>query len=152
MRFHNSAIIHNKEVKGLHIDSRTKAIKAAQASLDKKAGDVMVLEMKDLTVIADYFVICSGESTTQVKTIAEHIKENLLKDGTTPSRIEGFQYARWILIDYGDVIIHVFEKETRQYYELEKLWLDAPRIPLADKDNMDRKDERAISEGRDRAV
>ena len=114
----------------------------------------MVLELKGLTVIADYFVICSGESTTQVKTIAEHIRENLMKDGITPSRIEGFQYARWILIDYGDAIIHVFEEETRQYYELEKLWLDAPRIPLADEDknNMDREDERAISERRDRAV
>ena len=110
--------------------------------------------MKDLTVIADYFVICSGESTTQVKTIAEHIRENLIEDGVAPLRIEGFQYARWILIDYGDAIIHVFEEETRQYYELEKLWLDAPRIPISneDKDNMDREDERAISERRDSAV
>ncbi|HXW68681.1 MAG TPA: ribosome silencing factor [Dissulfurispiraceae bacterium] len=110
--------------------------------------------MKDLTVIADYFVICSGESTTQVKTIAEHIRENLLENGIAPLRIEGFQYARWVLIDYGDAIIHVFEEETRQYYELEKLWLDAPRITLSDedKDNMDREDERAISERRDSAV
>ncbi|MGO9106253.1 MAG: ribosome silencing factor [Dissulfurispiraceae bacterium] len=136
------------------MDSKTKAIKAAQTSLDKKAKDVMVLELKDLTVIADYFVICSGESTTQVKTIAEHIRENLIKVAIAPSRIEGFQYARWILLDYGDVIIHVFEEETREYYELEKLWLDAPRIPLADenKDNMGREDERALSERRDRAV
>ncbi len=112
----------------------------------------MVLELKDLTVIADYFVICSGESTTQVKAVAEHIRENLIKDGVTPARIEGFQYARWILIDYGDTIIHVFEEETRQYYDLEKLWLDAPRIPFADKDNMGRENKRAISERRDRAV
>ncbi len=114
----------------------------------------MVLELKDLTVIADYFVICSGASTTQVRTIAEHIRENLMKAGITPSRIEGSQYARWILIDYGDMIIHVFEEETRLYYELEKLWLDAPRIPLADnnKGNMDRENERTVSERRDRAV
>ncbi len=114
----------------------------------------MVLELKDLTVIADYFVICSGGSTTQAKTIAEHIRESLIEDGITPSRIEGFQHARWILIDYGDMIIHVFEEETRHYYELEKLWLDAPRIPLAaeDKDNMDRENKRAISERRDRAL
>ena len=115
---------------------------------------MLVLELKALTVIADYFVICSGESTTQVKTIAEHIREILKKDGASPLRIEGLAYARWILMDYGDLLIHVFEEETRRYYELEKLWLDAPRIPFADenKDTLDREDKRAISKRRDRAL
>ncbi len=123
-------------------------------SLDKKAKDVLVLELKALTVIADYFVICSGESTTQVKTIAEHIKEILKEDGASPLRVEGFAYARWILMDYGDLLVHVFEEDTRRYYELEKLWLDAPRIPFADenKDTLDREDKRAISKRRDRAL
>jgi ribosome-associated protein len=114
----------------------------------------MVLELKGLTVIADYFVVCSGESTTQVRTIAEHIREILKKDRVMASRLEGLEYARWILMDYGDVIVHVFEEETRHYYELEKLWLDAPRIPLADegKDNMAREDKRALSKRGDRAL
>jgi ribosome-associated protein len=112
----------------------------------------MVLELKGLTVIADYFVICSGGSTTQVKTIAEHIRETLKKDDVMPSRIEGFQYARWALMDYGDVIVHILEEETRQYYELEKLWLDAPRIPFAveEENTPDREDKIAISKRRDR--
>ena len=114
----------------------------------------MVLELKGLTVIADYFVVCSGESTTQVRTIAEHIREILKKDRVMASRLEGLEYARWILMDYGDVIVHVFEEETRHYYELEKLWLDAPRILLADegKDNMAREDKRALSKRGDRAL
>jgi ribosome-associated protein len=143
-----------KKERAIKINSKTKAIKAAKASSDKKARDILILELKDLTVIADYFVICSGESTTQVKAIAEHIKEILKKDKVMPLRIEGSEYARWILMDYGDAIIHVFEEETRRYYELEKLWLDAPRIPVADenKNTLDREDKRAISERRDKAV
>jgi ribosome-associated protein len=113
-----------------HIESRNKALEAARASLDKKAKDTIVLELKNLTVIADYFVICSGESTTQVKAIAEHIEETFKKYGIKPLSIEGKGYAHWVLMDYGDVIVHVFEDETRAYYELEKFWLDAPRIAI----------------------
>ncbi|MCD5412373.1 ribosome silencing factor [Thermodesulfovibrionales bacterium] len=85
-----------------------------------------------LTVIADYFVICSGESAAQVKTIVEHVKEILKGHGARPLNIEGMSFARWVLIDYGDVVVHVFESETRAYYELEKFWLDAPKIAFED--------------------
>ncbi len=78
-------------------------------------------------------MISSGESTTQVKAIAEHIEEEFLKEKVKPLSIEGLPYAHWVLMDYGDVIVHVFEEETRAYYELEKLWLDAPRIPFEEK-------------------
>ena len=88
----------------------------------------MVLDLRGLTVIADYFVVCSGESTPQVKAIVAHIEEELGKYGARPGKIEGLSNARWVLMDYGDVIVHVFEDETRLYYELEKFWLDAPRI------------------------
>lgn len=98
----------------------------------KKAKDTAILELKGLTIIADYFVICSGESTTQVKAIAEYVESEFLKKSVRPLSIEGLRYAHWVLIDYGDVIVHVFEDETRAYYELEKLWLDAPRISLPD--------------------
>ncbi len=81
-----------------------------------------------MAVFTDYFVICSGESTTQVKAIAEHIETEFMKHALKPLSIEGLRYAHWVLMDYGDVIVHIFEEETRAYYELEKLWLDAPRI------------------------
>lgn len=113
-----------------HIESKAKAIEAAQAALDKKAKDTVVLELKDLTIIADYFVVCSGESTTQVKAIVENVEKKLREYGQKPMGIEGLNTARWVLMDYGDVIVHVFEEETRAYYELEKFWLDAPRIPF----------------------
>lgn len=75
-------------------------------------------------------MICSGESITQVKAIAEHIETELMKIALKPLSIEGLRYAHWVLMDYGDVIVHIFEEETRAYYELEKLWLDAPRIAV----------------------
>ena len=114
-------------------DSKEKAIKAAGAALDKKAADTVILELTHLTVIADYFVICSGDSTTQVKAIAENIEKKLKEDGIQPIGIEGRASSLWILMDYGDVIVHVFENETRMYYELEKFWLDAPRIKIDEK-------------------
>jgi ribosome-associated protein len=74
-------------------------------------------------------VICSGESTTQVKAIQEQITSKLKEAGISPRGVEGMTYNHWVLIDYGDVIIHIFEEETRKFYELEKLWIDAERIP-----------------------
>lgn len=94
----------------------------------KKAKDTVILELKGLTIIADYFIICSGESTTQVKAITEHIEAEFRKKSMKPLSVEGLSYAHWALVDYGDVVVHVFEEETRDYYELEKLWLDAPRV------------------------
>ena len=107
----------------------------------------MILELKKLTVIADYFVICSGESTTQVKAIADNIETKLREKGIKPIGLEGQDHAHWVLIDYGDVVVHIFEEETRGYYELEKFWLDAPRIPVnaEDKADLGRKDKRTVS-------
>jgi ribosome-associated protein len=115
------------------IDSKEKAIKAAKAALSKKAKDTVVLELKDLSAIADYFIICSGDSSTQIRAIAETIEEKFSKYKMPLLGIEGRQFARWVLMDYGDVVIHIFSEESRDYYELEKLWLDAPRISI-DKD------------------
>ena len=91
------------------------ALKAAEAALQKKAQDIDILELIGLTVIADYFVICSGESTTQVKAIVDFIEQELLLQGIRPIGREGLNYSHWALLDYGDVVIHVFEKETRDY-------------------------------------
>ena len=114
-------------------DSRKKAIRAAETALGKKANDTIILELRDLSTIADYFVICSGDNPAQIKAIAEAIQENFSKVKVFPVGKEGMNSTRWVLIDYGDVVIHIFDQETRAYYELEKLWIDAPRIPLKEK-------------------
>ena len=127
------------------LKSRDLAVKAAEAALKKKALDVTILDLSGLTVIADYFVICSGESTTQVKAVAESIEEELAKKREKPLGIEGAAHSHWILLDYGDVVIHVFEKETRAYYNLEKLWMDAKTIEIDEnKSDMAGEDKRAI--------
>ncbi len=88
--------------------------------------------MQGLTTITDYFIICSGESTTQVKAITEYIEERFNLQNIKPLGIEGLSYSHWVLMDYGDVIIHIFEETTRAYYELEKLWIDAKRVYIED--------------------
>lgn len=93
---------------------------------------MQVLKLEGLSVIAGYFVICSGESTTQVKAVAEHIRKSFSKRKIKLVGIEGMGFAHWVLLDYGDVVVHVFDEETRAYYELEKLWLDAPRVRVSE--------------------
>ncbi|GAB5046653.1 ribosome silencing factor [Thermodesulfovibrio sp. TK110] len=110
------------------MDSKEKALKTAKLLYDKKAQDITILELKDLTIITDYFVICSAESTTQVKALTEYLEETMKVEGYKPYAVEGFSYAHWVLMDYGDVIVHIFLEETRRFYDLERLWLDAPRI------------------------
>jgi len=116
---------------GRPLESKVKAFELANAALDKKAKDVLVLNLKGMTIIADYFVICSGESTTHVRSIAEGVEDRFSKADIKPLGIEGLNYSHWVLIDYGDVIIHIFEDATRDFYELEKLWMDAERVPLS---------------------
>lgn len=97
----------------------------ARAAEDKKARDVVVLDLHDISVVCDYFVIMSGNSSTQVRAIAESIEEKLEEEGIRVSRIEGKQDARWILLDYGSVVAHVFQETERSFYNLEHLWGDA---------------------------
>ena len=99
-----------------------------QAILGRKAESVVVLDVRDLTSIADYFIICSGRSNRQVSAIADHIKIFLKKHSIKPLSIEGLKEGLWVLMDYGHVIIHVFYEETRSFYDLEGLWVDAKRI------------------------
>jgi len=115
---------------GETLESKEKALEAARAALDKKAKDVLVLDLQGLTQIADHFVICSGESTTQVKAIAEEIERRFDVSGVKPLGREGRKNNLWVLMDYGDIIVHIFEEETRRFYELEKLWIDAKRISV----------------------
>jgi ribosome-associated protein len=86
----------------------------------------------DLSTIADYFVICSGENPAQIKAIADGIDEYFSKKKISPLGKEGLEFARWVLLDYGDIVINIFSEEARAYYELEKLWLDARRIEIGE--------------------
>lgn len=100
------------------------------AAEDKKAQNPVALDIQGLSVIADYFVICHGNSETQVQAIAREIREKAFENGMHPKPMEGFDEARWVLIDLGDVVAHVFHKEEREYYNLEKLWADALRVEV----------------------
>jgi ribosome-associated protein len=104
------------------------ALLAADAADDKKAEDIDVLNVQDLTVIADYFVICSANSDQQVRAIARSIDDKLSEKGIEPKKVAGMNDARWVLMDYADVIVHVFHKREREYYDLERLWSDAEKI------------------------
>lgn len=97
---------------------------------DQKAQEPMVLELQELTIVTDYFVILTGTSRPHVLGIAEHIKKELAADGYTPQQTEVDQVARWLLLDYGNVVVHIFQPETRTFYNLERLWNDAKQVPL----------------------
>lgn len=99
---------------------------------DKQAEAVTVLRTRELSSIADYFVIASSRSERQGKAIAETIQRALRSEGRRPLHVEGMESAKWILLDYGDVVIHVFHHDTREVYRLEKLWAEAPILPLSD--------------------
>jgi ribosome-associated protein len=99
-----------------------------KAVLGKKPVDVVALDMRELTSIADAFIICSGSSNRQVTAIAEHVERRLRKQKVKPLSVEGTKEGQWVLMDYGDVVIHVFYESVRQFYDLEGLWTDARRI------------------------
>lgn len=105
---------------------------SVEAALDKKARDVVILEIKKLTSLADFFVICSGKSDRQVQSIAGNIELLLKQRRILPLGIEGMREGRWVLMDYGDVIIHIFYAPVREFYDLERLWGDAPRTEFAE--------------------
>jgi ribosome-associated protein len=104
------------------------AIAAAQAASSKKAHDVLVLDMREVFLLTDYFIICSGNTDRQVGSIQEAVMESLAARGTKPVRREGEQHKRWVLLDYIDIVVHIFRKEERDYYEIERLWKDAPLV------------------------
>ncbi|AEB64290.1 hypothetical protein BAXH7_02684 [Bacillus amyloliquefaciens XH7] len=103
---------------------------AAKACDDKRTEDILALDMEGISLVADYFLICHGNSDKQVQAIAREIKDQAEENGIDVKKMEGFDEARWILVDLGDVIVHVFHKDERGYYNLEKLWGDAPLAEL----------------------
>jgi ribosome-associated protein len=105
---------------------------AVRAASDKKATQIVILDLQDIASFTDYFVICSGKSNRQVQAITDEVTERLSKAGTRAAHVEGYQAAEWVLIDYGDFIVHVFSEDARQFYDLERLWRDASRTEIRD--------------------
>jgi len=103
---------------------------AAHAALEKKALDLAVLDLQVLSGIADYFLICSARSTTQADSVAEAVRVTLRAQGVRPRHTEGSAESGWLLLDYGDVVVHVFLEATRGFYALERLWGDAPLLSV----------------------
>ncbi|MFH0839349.1 MAG: ribosome silencing factor [Candidatus Omnitrophota bacterium] len=107
-----------------------KVLSIARLARDKKAEDIEVLDMKGLVDYTDYFVICSASSERTAKTIAEHIVASTAKNKPKKSHIEGYRAGEWILIDLGDVIVHIFQPDKREFYSLSRLWGDAPKVGI----------------------
>lgn len=112
------------------LESKEKAFLSARAARDKKGEDIVVLEVGSLTPLADFFVLCSAGSQRQVLAITDAIDEVLSREGINPMSVEGRENALWILMDYSDIIVHVFKQEVREFYDLERLWGDAKRLIL----------------------
>lgn len=115
-------------------ESRLVAVTAARAAAEKQGADITVLDVRSLIVITDFFVIVSGSTSRQVKTIVDGAEEALRGLGVKPLRREGVTEGRWVLLDYVDVVVHVFGEEERRYYDLERLWKDADRLSWEDGD------------------
>lgn len=107
--------------------ARQLAARAVDAVIDKKAKDVVVMDMRDVSGVADFFVLCTGESDRQIKAVAETVRETIREAyGELPWHTEGLDHLQWVLLDFVDVVVHVFDEEKRAFYDLERLWGDAP--------------------------
>lgn len=106
---------------------------AVKASQSRKAEDILILDLRDISSFTDFFVIMTGNSSRQSVAIHESIEQELKRQKTRPLGVEGKELAEWILMDYGNFVVHVFSRRAREYYSLEKLWGDAPRVSYAEK-------------------
>ena len=111
-------------------ESRTMARLACDALEDKKALDVKVIGLEKISTLADYFIIASGANRNQVQAMADNVDEMLGRAGHQPKQVEGYQSANWILMDYGDIVIHIFDEENRLFYDLERIWRDGQSVEL----------------------
>lgn len=112
--------------------SKELALAIAAAASNKKAHDIVLMKMEGLTVATDYFVVCSANTATQTRAIADEVEEKLAENGVDFSHKEGYREGEWILVDYGDCVLHVFTRDSREYYALEQLWGDAELTPYED--------------------
>jgi ribosome-associated protein len=124
-------------------DSKTKSLLCLKAAIEKKAQEPVLLELKGLSSFTDYFFLCSGKSDRQVQAIAQAIEKALKKRGIQPLGQEGTLGGKWILMDFEDVVVHIFLEPIRKFYDLEGLWIDAPRIKLQEGVDFDKRTNRS---------
>ena len=113
-------------------ESREMAKLAIQALEDKKAEDIRVIDISEVSVVADYFLIASGNNRSQIQAMADNVQETLGRAGFEMRQVEGYGTANWILMDFGDVIVHIFDKENRLFYNLERIWRDGKAIEISE--------------------
>ena len=118
-------------------DNKTKefAVLAVEALEDKKAEDIAIIDISEVSVIADYFIIAGGNNKSQIQALSDVVDEKLVRAGLPLQQIEGYNNANWILLDFGDIIVHIFDKENRLFYDLERIWCDGKKIELNDLKN-----------------
>jgi ribosome-associated protein len=111
------------------MDISKKMVKLAYEALDEKKGeDIQIIEIKEISIIADYFIIANGTNSSQVDALVSSVSDKLGRNGFDPKRIEGIRSASWVLMDYGDIVVHVFSKEDRLFYNLERIWRDGKQV------------------------
>ena len=124
MERETTAVIEVSEV------SLAKAFLSVQAAANKKAETMKILDLREISSFTDYFLVCTGHSNKQVQAIADSIVIQLKEDGFAPISVEGYREGRWIVVDFGDVVVHVFLDALRDYYDIETLWFDARKVPI----------------------
>ena len=121
-------VVHLEDIP---IDAADLTWRAALSALGRKAEDLVILDVRELVSYAQFFIICHGHSSRQVSAIAEAVRSDLKAQADeVPLGIEGLETGRWVLVDYGDLVVHVFDEHLRRFYDLEALWIDAPRVPV----------------------
>lgn len=110
------------------MDSREKALQCARYADEKNARDITILELKGVSALADYFLLCSATSDRHAHAVADYIQLSLKQEGITALGVEGAREAKWVLLDFDDVIVHVFQQDERAFYDLDTLWIDCPRL------------------------
>ena len=115
-------------------DNKTKefAVLAVEALEDKKAEDIAIIDISEVSVIADYFIIAGGNNKSQIQALSDVVDEKLGRAGLPLKQIEGYNNANWILLDFGDIIVHIFDRENRLFYDLERIWRDGKKIEIDD--------------------
>ena len=105
-------------------------LEAVEAAREKKAQEIFVLELKEIADFTDYFLVCNGTSGRQVQAISDEIERKLRQSGLRPAHVEGYNHAEWVLLDYVDFVVHIFSEKARAFYDLERLWRTARRVPV----------------------
>jgi ribosome-associated protein len=122
--------VGNREGNGTSVEVTEQLERVVRALASKKAQDITVLELRGLTIIADYFVIATGTSSLHIRALVDAVLADARTQGIKGIRPEGESEATWVLVDLGDVVVHIFDAEHRDFYQLERLWADAPRVPM----------------------